>query len=100
MPSPRLIVCEKSGRWAVAFRRALGDETRQMIEVRSVLACETMLAHHPASIIAVEITAANLDPLVVAVPGWLRDFPHCRVMALAAADLASAETLLREAGAI
>jgi hypothetical protein len=100
MSSPRFIVCEKTGRWAVAFRRALGYEARQMIEVRSILGCETILAQHPASIIAVEITAGNLDTLVVAVPGWLRNFPHCRVMALAAADLASAETLLREAGAV
>ena len=100
MSSPHLIVCEKSGRWAVAFRRALGGEARQMIEVRSILSCETMLAQHPTSIIAIEITAANLDTLVAAVPGWLRSFPHCRVLALAEADLASAETLLREAGAV
>jgi hypothetical protein len=95
-----LILCEKTGRWAVAFRRALADEARQMIEVRSILGCETMLAQHPASLVAIEITAGNLDAVVGAFPGWLRNFPHCRVMALAAADLASAETLLREAGAV
>ncbi|MCI0361599.1 MAG: hypothetical protein L0211_24210 [Planctomycetaceae bacterium] len=100
MSPPRLIVCEKSGRWAVAFRRALTDEVQRISEVRSIFGCESMLEEHRTSIVAVEVTTANLDGVIAAIPSWLRRFPHCRVLALTEAELASAETLLREAGAV
>ena len=39
-----LIVCERTGRWAVALKRALGDELK-LTETRSLPACTAELSH-------------------------------------------------------
>lgn len=100
----RLILCEKTSRWAVAFRRAvrgpLGQQSASIVETRSLAQCGQQLSAAPASIVAVETTADNLEALVGVLPGWLRRFPHSRAIALLDESLAAAELLLREAGAI
>jgi len=100
MSQPRLIICEKTGRWAVAFRRALADRGERIVEARSLAGCARQLDRHPASFVAIEISAVNLDTVLAVVPDWLRRFPHCRVIALLESDLAAAESLLREAGVV
>lgn len=100
MPTSCLIVCERTGRWAVAFRRALGKREIAILESRSLSACESPLAENPAAIVAVEATASNLEAVLVALPKWQRRFADCRIIVLAAAELAAAEHLLREAGAM
>ena len=57
-----LIVCEPSGRWAVALRRELGPSAR-VFETRSVAECWERLARSPGSFVVVEATAGNLEPL-------------------------------------
>jgi hypothetical protein len=100
MSTPRVILCEKSGRWAVAFRRALAEQGELILQTRSLAEAVRQLTASPASIVAVEATAGNLEAVLAEVPQWLRRFPHCRVVGLLGTEVQAAETLLREAGAV
>lgn len=94
MPASRLIVCEKTGRWAAALRGAGANVS----SVRSLAQCEAAIAAE-AGVAAVEITPANLEATV----HWLSRValrPGVHLAALLPAELSAAEPLLREAGAI
>ncbi len=95
-----LVICERTGRWAVAFRRALGKGRASIKESRSLAACAAQLAAQPAAVVALEVTSANLDRVLTLVPAWQRRHPQCRFVALVAQELAPAGDLLREAGAM
>ncbi len=96
----RLIVCEKTNRWATALRAALGRSPLQVVETRGLAGCATALADAPASLVAVEVTAANLDQAVEFVVQTGRRFPRVLVVALLTEETASAERLVQEAGAV
>lgn len=100
MSAARLIVCEKVPRWAVALRRALGDRSRQIVETRSLISSLSALAESPASLVVAQITSVNIEPALVWLSTIHRDFPLARVVVALEPDLASAEPLLREAGAV
>jgi hypothetical protein len=98
MSAVRLIVCEKTGRWAAAVKAA--RPAARLAEVRSLTQCQRELDASPRSIAAVEVTAENLEIAL----GWLvqvsRRYPDVRLVALLTPGLAAAESLLREAGAV
>jgi DNA-binding NtrC family response regulator len=96
----RLIVCEKTNRWATALRTALGRSPLQVAETRSLAGCEAALAEAPDSLVAVEVTPANLDQAVDFIEHTGHRFPRVLVVALLAEDAASAERLMQEAGAV
>jgi hypothetical protein len=98
MPTARLIVCERTGRWAAALVRELGSGGPQVVQVRSLAQCEAELTARAAAVAAVEVTPANLQA-AVALFLRARVIPQVRLVALLAAELAGAEVLLREAGA-
>lgn len=99
MPPARIIVCEKTGRWAVALRRELGAKPR-VYETRSLPECWEELAASPASWLLLEATEANLDGLTLRLTELGRDFPEARAVVCADRSLAPCEWLLREAGAV
>lgn len=96
---PRLIVCEQTGRWAVALRRQLPESLRAR-ETRSVPACWEMLAEGPAGFVVLELTAGNVDAVLARMARLERDFPLARAAVVAARSMASYRWLLREAGAV
>ena len=96
----RLIVCEKTNRWAMALRAALGRSPLQVVETRGLTACDAALAEAPASLVAIEITAANLEPAVDFVVQAGRRFPRALFVALVAEETADSERLMQEAGAV
>jgi len=100
MPPCRLILCEKSSRWAAAFRAALGQSQPQIIETRSLPGCEEALAASPASCVAIEITAANLEAALDFVQQTSARYPNAAVIALLSPESLTTAPLLREAGAI
>ena len=100
MPTARLILCEKTSRWAVALRRALGPRQHVLSQTRSLTECSRELASSPASLVAVECTAANLDQVLVAIGEWSRRYPHARMAVVVDSPLEPAEAMLREAGAV
>jgi hypothetical protein len=100
MPDCRLIVCEKSSRWAAALRGAVGAERPRVVETRSIPGCEEALAESPAALVAVETTVTNLPSVVEFIAHLNERFPRAKVVALLAEEVAGAGALLREAGAI
>lgn len=98
--SARLIVCEKSGRWAAQLRRLLQGEGRWLGETRSVPQWFDALAEHPASLCVVEATATNFEQLYAALTRSREEFPLARTVIASDELPADAVWALREAGAI
>src|SRR5262245_32095511 len=104
MPSCRLIVCEKSNHWAPSLRDALADDPAQgpptIVETRSLAGCEAALAAAPASLVAIEITATNLEAVLSSMARIQEQYPRAALVGLLTAEAISAAELVREAGAI
>jgi len=95
-----VIVCEQTGRWAVALRRELADRSVPLVETRSLADCGDALRRSPASLVVLELTERSAARLV----DWMfrleRDFPVARAAVVARPSMAAWEGLLREAGAV
>ena len=100
MSSSCLIVCEKDGRWSAALRAALGRRVPRISETRSLTQAAAALAESPCSLLAVEANDANLSSVIDLVARIAIDYPRAKVVALIGPDMAAAEALLRESGAI
>jgi ActR/RegA family two-component response regulator len=96
----RLIVCERSTRWAAALRRELAARAVRVYETRSLGDCWKVLSEAPASIIVVELSAGSVAGLWRQMVTLERDFPLARVAVVADRSLAGHEWLMREAGAV
>ncbi len=103
MSAVDLIVCEKSGRWAAAIAAAPAARraaSPRLAEVRSLTQLQRELEASPQSIAAVDVTAENLEVVL----GWLVQassrYADVRLVALLAPEVAPAEALFREAGAV
>lgn len=96
---PRVIVCERTGRWAVALRRELGDAAVRLHETRSLADSWDMLHRFPASFVVVELTRGNADALLARLAMLERHHPRARVAIVAERELLHYQELLREAGA-
>jgi len=95
----RLIVCERTGRWAVGLRRELADGV-PVCETRSLAHCWEALAETPAAFLVLELRPAWLDDLLKRVAAMAREFPAAEVAMVADRSLADHEWLAREAGAV
>ena len=95
----KLIVCERTGRWAVVLRRELAEEGVRVWETRTLTDCRAELAENPASFVVVELgkNAAGLLRLLANQP---RQFPAARLAVVADRSRADYEGLMREAGAV
>ena len=96
----RLVVCERSGRWAVALRRELDAAALRVHETRSLADCWEMLAEAPASFVVVELTPGNVAALLRQMSRLQGDFPLTRLAVVADRSLAGYRWLMREAGAV
>ena len=101
----RLIVCERTGRWAVALRRELPEGADFVQETRSLAECFEALGGDPAGPVAasfavIELTAAGVDELLGRMARLQRDFPLARIAVVAPRAMAAYEWLFREAGAV
>jgi hypothetical protein len=96
----RVIVCERTGRWAVALRRELADAGVRVYETRTLADCWQLLAEAPASFAVIELTLAGAEALLC---GWTqhgREFPSARMAVVADRSLAGCHWAMREAGAV
>jgi hypothetical protein len=98
MSTARLIICEKSPRWAAALSAILPPDAPPLVETRSFAQCQEALAAASASVVLLEITAANLETAVALVARNKRSYPGACFLAALPVELAPAEALLREAG--
>jgi hypothetical protein len=96
----RLIVCERTGRWAVALRRELAGAGVRVTETRTLADCWERLAETPASFLVVELSVAAVEVLLRRAARLQADFPLVRLAVVADRFLAAYEWVMREAGAI
>ncbi len=96
----RLIVCERTGRWAVALRGESAFAGVRVWETRSLAECWKLLAESPCSFLVAELTSANADDLLRRLARLEREFPGVRAAVVARRSLADHQWLVREAGAI
>jgi hypothetical protein len=96
----RLIICERTGQWAVALRRELPQPDVRVHETRSVSECWELLGRCPGSFLVVELTRANADAVLDRMAWLERDFPLARVAVVAERSLGIYEELMRQSEAI
>lgn len=97
--SARLIVCERTGRWAMAIRRELAGAGVRVWETRSLADCWNELAESPASFVVLELGSRPVA-LLRHLARQPREFPLARLAVVADRGLADHEWLMREAGAV
>ncbi|MCH5373170.1 MAG: hypothetical protein JJ992_04295 [Planctomycetes bacterium] len=99
MRSARLIICEKSGKWAFALGEIVASPPPEICETRSLAEARARLQESPASVLAMECSAENWLDLCRWLPRQIRDFSRARVVVMADPDMRSVECVLRTAGA-
>lgn len=88
MSEPKLILCERSNRWAAALRIALERghlpkiDSSRLVEVRSLEEIKSSLADYPASMVLIEVSTANLDAVLRWLANTQRDRPGLTCAAL------------------
>lgn len=100
MPSSQLILCEKRGDWAVAFRRALPELAERIRETRSCDECWDELKTAPASIVAVAVERQSVAASWEFLAKVARRFNAARTLILAAPEVRPFAWQLRSAGAV
>jgi len=101
------VFCERTGRWAVAWRRAWartlrdagGDAPMRVVETRSVSECRETLAEMPSAFVAIELTPTGADKALELLAEVMTRFRDSAAAVLAEDDLAEYEWLAREIGA-
>jgi hypothetical protein len=96
----RLIVCEPTGRWAVAMRRELAETGVRVWETRSLPECWQDLKDSPDSFVVIELTTTVADDLLRRMAHLGKEFPRAMVAVVADRALADHQWLMREAGAV
>lgn len=95
----RLIVCERSGSWALALRRELTAGFR-IRPTRSLAETWETLEQAPASFLVLELTAGLAEALLARLLRLDREYPLARAAVVADRGLSAYEWLLRQAGAV
>jgi hypothetical protein len=94
------IVCERTGRWAVALRRGGLPTGGRLIETRTLDACREQLHHWPRAVTVCEATEHNLPQVLRLLVELQATSPEARVTVVGPRTMERHESLLREAGAI
>jgi hypothetical protein len=95
----RLVVCERTGRWAVALRRELADAGLRVWETRSLMDCGSILSESPASFVVLELRDNKVGETLDFISKWQVEFPLFRFSVVAERTLAPYRWLMQEAGA-
>ena len=95
-----LIFCERSGAWAVALRRHLGDLDVPIRQTRSLAECRQVLEESPGSLLVIEATAANVAEVLSFVPMLAELDGQARAIVVAERRFEAWQWLLHEAGAL
>src|SRR6185503_13444690 len=100
MPVVRLIVCEKTSRWAVALRQVLRGRPPQIIETCSLTSSMSALAAAPASFVVLDVRENKIATALEWLDQAGRRFSLARLVVALRPEMAVTEVLFREAGAI
>ncbi len=96
----RLVVCEQTGRWALALRRELAGAGLRVWETRSPEDCGSVLVESPASFVVLELSEKKIGETLDFARSWQAEFPLFRFAIVADRDLAPYKWLMAEAGAV
>ena len=99
MLTARLIVCERTGRWAATLRRLTATHTLAITETRSLAGCWEELQRSPASVLALEVTPGSAAALAARLMELETVYPHAIAVLLASRQWRWLADALREAGA-
>jgi DNA-binding NarL/FixJ family response regulator len=100
MPQQAIIVCEPTGQWAGALRRALGDEPLRLVETRRTVDAWQELVDSPRSVLALAWSAERRAELAEFADRVGRRFPQARVVVLVDRSERREELLAHELGAV
>jgi hypothetical protein len=95
----RLVVCERTGRWALALRRELAGAGLRVWETRSPDDCGSVLVESPASFVVLELSEEQIEEILDSTRKWQAEFPLFRFAIVADRDLAPYKWLMQEVGA-
>jgi hypothetical protein len=95
----RLVVFERSGRWAVSLRRELSGTGVRVWEARTLPDCGELMAESPASFAVLEFRRRIIDELLDCISGWQAVYPMFRFCMAAGRELASYKWFMHEMGA-
>jgi hypothetical protein len=95
-----LIVLERDGHWAAALRREFDDGVFPIVEARSWDEMWQVVDKMPAALVAVELSAADPERMLVALSRIERRHPQAALIVLADRRLAPYRDLFLEAGAL
>jgi hypothetical protein len=96
----RLVVCERTGRWALALRRELAGAGLRVWETRTLKDCESVLGESPGSFVVLELGEKNIQEILDFTRNWQAEYPLFRFAVVADRDMASYNWLMQEAGAV
>lgn len=97
--SARLIVCEKTGRWARTLLGSINASRFELCQTRSLPESRERLRVAPFSVVAVECDFERVPRVCDWLQQAAREFPQARAIVLADQPLGAAECVLRSAGA-
>jgi hypothetical protein len=102
---PAVIICERTGEWAIAWRRvwsrrASGSGPIRLIETRSASHCRDALADVPEAFTIVELAPSACDAALDLLRDILFRFPRAPCAVVADDRLRGYEWLARELGAL
>ncbi len=98
MQNASVIVCEKTGNWAVALNRSLRDV--KLRQTRSMAQCMREASYYPASLLVLELTKTNLTEVLACLTLLAQQFRDARAVVVTSSDSEDREWLVREAGAV
>ncbi len=99
----RLIVYERSGRWAVSLRRAaalISHRGWELCETRSLPECMDAVRSSPDALVAMELSRRGAGEALSAIIAIGDHYPMARVAVLADRSMARHQWLARELGAV
>ena len=100
MSRPALLVCEPTGRWAAALRRASADEPLRIVETRRPAEVLARLAEAPECLVAVAWSAERRDEAGEMVDAIGRRYPKACVVVLLDRHQTDEAALASELGAV
>jgi hypothetical protein len=100
MECARVVVCERTGHWAVALRRLLAPAGRRVYQTPSWEDCWDELRRSPASAVVLELTPQNDTLVLERLLRLKRQFPQACPVVLGDSGLARYEWAARAAGAV
>ncbi|HEV3006353.1 MAG TPA: hypothetical protein VGX78_17920 [Pirellulales bacterium] len=107
MQPASLVFCERTGRWAAAWRTVwaraapeMADRPLRIVETRSARECRETLAGTLTAFVAIELTPEGADIALDLLAQVTTSFPPSAAAVLAENTLADYEWLARELGAV